>query len=107
MNKFYSYNSSLKHALLKLKVKPNAKGNLVNNFVILGNISYLKLSIKSIPEKGKANKEVINYLAKEWKLTRNDLEITKGHSNNFKTILIKNIDEEYLNLIINPYINKK
>jgi len=104
MNKFYNYNSSLCQALLNLKVKPSAKQNLIGNFVIINNISYLKLSIKAVPEQGKANEEIINYLAKEWKLSRNNIEIIKGHINSLKTILIKNIDENYLNLIINAYI---
>lgn len=57
-----------------------------------------------MPEQGKANEEIINYLAKEWKLSRANIEIIKGHNNSLKTILIKNIDENYLNLIINSYI---
>ncbi|HJD59976.1 MAG TPA: DUF167 domain-containing protein [Rickettsia endosymbiont of Omalisus fontisbellaquei] len=104
MNKFYNYNSSLYQALLSLKVKPNSKQNLISDFVIINNIPYLKLSIKAVPEQGKANEEIINYLAKEWKLSRNNIEIIKGHTNSLKTILIKNIDENYLNLIINSYI---
>ncbi len=89
MNKFYNYNSSLYQALLSLKVKPNSKQNLISYFVIINNIPYLKLSIKAVPEQGKANEEIINYLAKEWKLSRNNIEIIKGHINSLKTILIK------------------
>ncbi|MGI4753465.1 MAG: DUF167 family protein, partial [Janthinobacterium lividum] len=55
-------------------------------------------------QQGKANEEIINFLAKEWQLLRSNLEITKGHTNSLKIILIKNIDEEYLNLILKPYI---
>ncbi|MGL4226350.1 MAG: A1G_07140 family DUF167 domain protein [Rickettsia sp.] len=104
MDKFYNYNSSSHHALLSLKVKPNSKQNLIRDLVIINNIPYLTLSIKAVPEQGKANEEIINYLAKEWKLSRNNIEIIKGHTNSLKTILIKNIDENYLNLIINSYI---
>ncbi|AFB26894.1 MULTISPECIES: DUF167 domain-containing protein [Rickettsia] len=104
MDKFYNYNSSSHQALLSFKVKPNSKQNLISNFVIINNIPYLKLSIKAIPEQGKANAEIINYLAKEWKLSRSNIEIIKGHTHSLKTILIKNINEDYLNLIINSYI---
>ncbi|CAK6509904.1 DUF167 domain-containing protein [Rickettsia helvetica] len=104
MDKFYNYNSSSHQALLSLKVKPNSNRNLISDFVIINNIPYLKLSIKAIPEQGKANEEIINYLAKEWKLSRSNIEIIKGHTHSLKTILIKNINEDYLNLIINPYI---
>ncbi|ABV75525.1 hypothetical protein A1C_06510 [Rickettsia akari str. Hartford] len=104
MDKFYNYNSSLHQVLLNLKVKPNSKQNLISNFVIINNIPYLKLSIKATPEKGKANEEIINYLAKAWKLSRSNIEIIKGHTHSVKTILIKNINEDYLNFIINSYI---
>ncbi|WP_347939138.1 A1G_07140 family DUF167 domain protein [Rickettsia oklahomensis] len=104
MDKFYNYNSSLNQTLLNLKVKPNSKQNLISDFVIIKNIPYLKLSIKAVAEQGKANKEIINYLAKEWKLSRSNIEIIKGHTHSLKTILIKNIDKSYLNSIINSYI---
>ncbi|GAA5251952.1 A1G_07140 family DUF167 domain protein [Candidatus Rickettsia kedanie] len=104
MDKFYNYNSSLHQVLLNLKVKPNAKQNLISNFVIINNIPYLKLSIKATPEQGKANEEILNYLAKDWKLSRSNIAIIKGHTHSVKTILIKNINEDYLNLIINSYI---
>ena len=104
MDKFYNYNSSSNQALLSLKVKPNSNRNLISDFITINNIPYLKLSIKALPEQGKANEEMINYLAKEWKLSRSNIEIIKGHTHSLKTILIKNINEDYLNLIINSYI---
>ncbi|WP_121542569.1 A1G_07140 family DUF167 domain protein [Candidatus Rickettsia colombianensi] len=104
MDKFYNYNSSSNQALLSLKVKPNSNRNLISDFITINNIPYLKLSIKAVPEQGKANEEIISYLAKEWKLSRSNIEIIKGHTHSLKTILIKNINEDYLNLIINSYI---
>jgi len=102
--KFFTYNSLLKSAFLNIKVKAAAKNNAIKEFIVIDNVPYLKISIKSLPERGKANEEIVNYLAQEWKLSRSNLEIAKGHTNTLKTILIKNIDEEYLNLIINTYI---
>ncbi|AAU04281.1 A1G_07140 family DUF167 domain protein [Rickettsia typhi] len=104
MNKFYIYNNFKNEALINIKVKPYSKQNLINNFVIINNIPYIKLSITAAPEQGKANEGIINYLAKEWKLSRSSIEIIKGHTHSLKTILIKNINEDYLNLIINSYI---
>lgn len=102
--KFFTYNPLLKTAFLNIKVKAAAKSNDIKEFIIINDIPHLKLSIKALPEQGKANEEIINFLAKEWQLLRSNLEITKGHNNSLKTILIKNIDEEYLNLIISAYI---
>ncbi|ADE30415.1 A1G_07140 family DUF167 domain protein [Rickettsia prowazekii] len=104
MNKFYIYNSFKHEALINVKVKPYAKQNLIGNFVIINNIPYIKLAIKATPEQGKANEGIIHYLAKEWELSRSSIEIIKGHTHSLKTILIKNINEDYLNLIINAYI---
>ncbi|MGX6960096.1 MAG: DUF167 family protein [Rickettsia endosymbiont of Pentastiridius leporinus] len=103
--KNFTYNALSKSAFLNIKVKAGAKNNAINEFININDTPHLKISIKAIPEKGKANEEIISYLVKEWKLPRSNLEITKGHTNNLKTILIKNIEEEYLNLIINSYIN--
>ncbi|HJD61618.1 MAG TPA: DUF167 domain-containing protein [Rickettsia endosymbiont of Degeeriella rufa] len=102
--KFFIYNPLSKTAFLNIKVKPAAKSNDIKEFIIINDIPHLKLSIKALPEQGKANEEIINFLAKEWQLLRSNLEITKGHTNSLKTILIKNIDKEYLNLIISAYI---
>lgn len=100
----FTYNSLLKSAFLNVKVKASAKANAVNDFITVNDKIYLKLSIKAIPEKGKANEEIINYLAKEWQLNKSNLEIIKGQTSNLKTLLIKNIAQDYLNLIINSYI---
>jgi len=102
--KTFIYNISLKSAYLNIKVKAAAKNNAIKEFVIINDIPYLKLSIRALPEQGKANEEIISYLAKEWQLLRSSIEITKGHTNNLKTILIKNIDKEYLNFVISAYI---
>ncbi|ABE04714.1 hypothetical protein A3306_05775 [Rickettsia bellii] len=102
--KFFVYNPLLKTASLNIKVKAAAKSNDIKEFIIINDVLHLKLSIKAHAQQGKANEEIINFLAKEWQLLRSNLEITKGHTNSLKTILIKNIDEEYLNLILKPYI---
>ncbi|WP_395476255.1 DUF167 domain-containing protein [Rickettsia endosymbiont of Pantilius tunicatus] len=101
---FFTYNPLLKTAFLNIKVKAAAKSNDIKEFIIINDTPHLKLSVKALPEQGKANEEIINFLAKEWQLLRVNLEITKGHTNNLKAILIKNIDEKYLNLILNAYI---
>ncbi|MFY9590172.1 A1G_07140 family DUF167 domain protein [Rickettsia endosymbiont of Halotydeus destructor] len=104
MLEIFTYNSLLKSAFLNLKVKASAKANAVNDLITVNDKLYLKLSIKASPEKGKANEEIINYLAKEWRIERNNLEIIKGQTSNLKTLLIKNIEQDYLNLILKPYI---
>ncbi len=74
-----------KNLLLKLHVQPRAKEN---NIVGIHDDS-LKLKIKSPPVDNKANKEVVSYLAKEFKVTKASIEIISGQLNRDKKFLIK------------------
>ena len=69
-----------------LKVRAGAKQNSVDGWIVIDDKEYLKLSIKSLPEKGKANKAIIDYLAKELDLPRSDIEITSGKLSQFKVV---------------------
>ena len=65
---------------------------------------FLKISVVSVPEKGKANKELINYLAKKLKIAKSDFEILSGELDRWKKIKInsvQNIDSILLNLMEN------
>lgn len=48
----------------------------------------IKCYIKSAPEKGKANKELVKFLAKELGLTQRDIEIVSGLTDRKKRIHI-------------------
>ena len=49
---------------------------------------FLKIKLQSVPEKGKANKELIELLAKNFKLSKTDVELLQGHTNVYKTLFI-------------------
>jgi uncharacterized protein (TIGR00251 family) len=56
----------------------------------------IEIKIKSLPTKGKANKEVINEFSK---ITKRDVEIISGHKNRLKTLKIYGMSkEEFLNI---------
>jgi uncharacterized protein (TIGR00251 family) len=44
--------------------------------------------LKSSPTKGKANKELITFLAKKLQLNKRQIEIIRGHKSRQKTVLI-------------------
>ena len=71
-----------------------------NKFEIAGYNNWrdrIEIKIKSIPTKGKANKEIINEFSK---ITKRDVDITFGHKNKLKTLRIYGISkEEFLNII--------
>ena len=49
----------------------------------------LKVAINAVPEDGKANKELIAFLAKSWKLPKSSLSLLSGHTNRLKVVLIE------------------
>ncbi|MDO9056509.1 MAG: YggU family protein [Methanobacteriales archaeon HGW-Methanobacteriales-1] len=81
--------------LLDIEVSPNA-----SKFEISGYNSWrerLEIRIKAIPQKGKANKEIIKEMSK---LTKMDVEIISGLKSHQKTLLINKISrDDFLNII--------
>lgn len=56
-----------------------------------------EVKIQSLPQKGKANKEIIKCFSN---LTKNDVEIVSGHKSKLKSIKIFNISkEDFLDIV--------
>jgi uncharacterized protein (TIGR00251 family) len=70
----------VKDGLLKIKVIPNSK----KEKLVEAN-GWLKLYLKAVPEKGKANKEVIRFFKKEIELK---VEIKSGEKSRDKVLRI-------------------
>jgi len=70
---------------LKIQITPNASKNEIIGWV---NDS-LKIKIAAPPKKGKANKELIAFLSKEWNIPRYTIEIVKGFKNRQKFLEIR------------------
>ncbi len=85
--------------LLDIEVSPKS-----DRFHITGYNEWRKaieVKIKAIPQKGKANKEIINEFSK---ITESTVEITSGHKSQHKTLKIYDINENELLEILKPYI---
>ena len=67
-----------------IKVNPNKNKNEITGIVN----EELCLSIKAAPEKGKANKEIIRFLAKELNISRTEIVIKSGLTHKHKTIIL-------------------
>jgi uncharacterized protein len=50
---------------------------------------FLKIKLKAAPEKGKANAELIKFLAKHFKTAKSNINIIKGKTSKNKVIEIK------------------
>ena len=79
---------------LKIRISPNASKN-----EIIKSDDGVKIKITAQPIEGKANKAVVEFLSKEFKIPKSSIEIVKGTTSKEKTILIRCDDEEKINLI--------
>ena len=77
--------------VLNIKIAPNASKN-----EIIKSEDGVKLKITAQPIDGKANKAVIEYLSKNFKIPKTSFEIIRGETSKEKTVLIKCKDEEKL-----------
>jgi uncharacterized protein (TIGR00251 family) len=78
---------------LWLQVYPNAARNELVGF----SEGVLRLKVAAPPVKGKANKELIAFLAQKLGLSKGDLTILKGHGSKSKLISIAGLSREELN----------
>ncbi|AEG17585.1 DUF167 family protein [Methanobacterium paludis] len=60
----------------------------------------IEVKIKAVPQKGKANKEIIKEFSK---LTKNPVEIISGHKSHRKTIKIYNMAKTEFLKILDSY----
>ncbi len=75
--------------ILRLRISPNASKN---QFIFAEDM--IKLKITAQPIENKANKAVIEYLSKLFKVPKTKITILKGDTSKEKTLLIKTTDME-------------
>ncbi len=71
---------------IKVKVKPNAKKNEVKKI----EEDFYEIRVTVIPEKGKANKKVIELLSKELKIPKSRIKLIRGETSKEKIFEIEN-----------------
>jgi len=76
--------------LIKLKISPNAS----KNEIIKSDNGEIKIKITAQPIENKANKCLIEFLAKTFKIPKTSIEIVKGDTSKQKTVLFRNLSEE-------------
>lgn len=77
--------------ILNLRISPNASKN-----EIVKTEDVIKVKITAQPVDGKANKALIEYLSKNFKIPKTSFEILKGETTKDKSVLVKCTDEEKL-----------
>ena len=84
--------------IINIKISPNAKKN-----EIIRDGEITKLKITAQPIDGKANKAVIEFLSKTFKIPKTYIQIIKGETSKEKTILIKTNDETKKELLLEMF----
>lgn len=79
-----------KVARLLLKIQPNAPRSEVVGI----NEGVPKIKIAAPPVKGKANRELVDFLAKLLAVKRHDIDILSGHTTRNKLVSISGITKE-------------
>jgi uncharacterized protein len=75
---------------ISIKVVPNAKKNQIIEY----NNGLWRIKIAAPPDKGKANKELVEYLRKILKVKKNQVAIISGHTSHSKIIDIDGVSEQ-------------
>ena len=74
--------------ILKIAVKPNSKKQ---ELILDNNVDFITISLKSQPDKGKANKELTKFLADILGTTSSNIQIIKGQTSRDKQVLIRDL----------------
>ncbi|MBN1160382.1 MAG: DUF167 domain-containing protein [Dehalococcoidales bacterium] len=88
-----NYNPDIR---LALRVTPNAGRNEITGY----KDRVLQVRVAAAPEKGKANKLLIDLLATTLGIRKSAITIIKGESSRNKVVLIKGISSEKLSKIL-------
>ena len=92
------YQRTIEGYLLRVRLTPNS--SLVKAGGIFSDAKgedYLKICVISVPEKGKANKELLDFLAKKLDVAKSCFSVVWGQTDRFKKICIqtnKDLDEK-------------
>ena len=74
---------------VRLRVKPNASRSKILGTVLRADgLTYLEVAVTAPPEDGKANKSIIELLAKSWKIKKSDISIISGEHSRDKVVLV-------------------
>lgn len=75
--------------IVRIKLTPNASADGFGElFTNTDGQTYLKAFITTVPEKGKANKDLIKLLAKKLQITKQNLELISGATIHLKKFYI-------------------
>ena len=76
--------------ILRIRVTPNSSiSGFQDIFTDPNGIEFLKTNLNSVPEKGKANQELIKLLSKTLKISKSCFSVISGTTDRYKKILLE------------------
>lgn len=75
---------------MRVRLAPNSSCCKVSGlFADADGVEWLKICVISVPEKGRANQELIKFLAAQLKIAKSAIEIASGELDRYKKILLQ------------------
>ncbi|HRI75560.1 MAG TPA: DUF167 domain-containing protein [Alphaproteobacteria bacterium] len=82
-----------KGVTVRIRLTPGARQTAVQGFADEAGGAdagrFLKISVNAVPEDGKANRALVDFLAQEWGLPKSAFSLISGDTSRQKTLLIE------------------
>ncbi len=79
------------HSLLFVRVTPGSSANKINKiFLDEKKQEWLRVNVAAPPEDGKANEELVKFLAKLLKISKSEITIIRGETSRLKVLQLPN-----------------
>jgi len=88
--------------LLPVKAQPGAKNNAIRG----EQGGMLKVSVTQVAEKGKANKAIVEVLAKGLKLRKGQIELVAGETSSTKKFLVRECSADELRERLAAFVSR-
>ena len=73
--------------ILRVRLTPNSSSCAVRGvFVDADGQAYLRVNVVAVPEKGKANQELIKYLSRLLRVSKSEIEFVSGETDRYKKL---------------------
>ena len=94
------YETNEQGVILRVRLTPNSSACSVRDvFTDAAGQDFLKINVISVPEKGKANQELVAFLAKKLKLPKSCLKIVSGETDRDKKIFLADKSDKLLQIL--------
>ena len=88
-------------AVIELIVSSNKASTKI---IEINNDGVFRMHVKSPPVEGKANSEIIHYLAKIFGISQNQISIIRGAASKRKMIKIQGVDSNNIRFLLKEYL---